>query len=213
MQVQEYEADARTFQNINMEDGKLYAVFFKDVVKDEGQSEEMGRPIFRDTEFVRIVAPGDKTNVVVRPARTDDKQRFARQYEAFKRGDAEQIVGTPLAQWPLMTRAQVEEFRYFGVLTVEHLASLRDDVKMKMPGALDLSKRASAWLEASNGVGNKLAESDARASEQAARITALEELVHKLTAGQPAALAVEDADDEEEYETPVVPPMPSKGKK
>jgi hypothetical protein len=145
-------------------------------------------------------------------ARADDKQRFARQYEAFKRGDAEQIVGTPLAQWPLMTRAQVEEFRYFGVLTVEHLASLRDDVKMKMPGALDLSKRAAAWLEASNGVGNKLAESDARATEQATRIAALETLVHKLTAGQSAALVVEDADDEE-YEAPVVPPMPAKGKK
>jgi len=205
MQVQEYEADARTFQNINMEDGKLYAVFFKDVVKDEGKSEEMGRPIFRDTEFVRIVAPGDKTNVVVRPAREDDKRRFGRQYDAFKRGDAEQIIGTPLAQWPLMTRAQVEEFRYFGVLTVEHLADLRDDVKTKIPGSVELSKRAKHWLDASQGVDSKVA-------EQAERIAALEAVVKKLAGGQPAAVAVEDADDEE-YEAPVVPAIPTKGKK
>lgn len=203
--MQEYEADARTFQNINMEDGKLYAVFFKDVVKDEGKSEEMGRPIFRDTEFVRIVAPGDKTNVVVRPAREDDKRRFGRQYEAFKRGDAEQIIGTPLAQWPLMTRAQVEELRYFGVLTVEHLADLRDDVKTKIPGSVDLSKRAAQWLNASQGVDTKVA-------EQADRIAALEDMVKKLAGGQPAAMIVEDADDEE-YEAPAVPAMPTKGKK
>ena len=55
------------------------------------------------------------------PASAQDKARFAKQYAAFRAGKSEdeQISGTPLREWPFLTRAQVEEFRYLGIRTVE----------------------------------------------------------------------------------------------
>ncbi len=199
--VQEYEIDHRTFQNVNLEDGKLYAVFFMDVTEDAAASQQAGRPIFKDTEFVRIVAPGDKTNVVCRPARQDDKARFAKQYAAFKRGDIEQVVGTPLKQWPAITRAMAEEFKHLGVLTVEHLADLRDDVKLRVPGAQDLSRRARAWLEATNGTDSKLIKVQEENNELRARLERLEASLPKYE------------DDEGEVATaPAAPPAVPKRK-
>lgn len=198
--MQEYEHDARTFQNPNMEDGKLYAVFFMDTVKDEGASALANRPIFKDTEFVRIVAPGDKTNVVVRPAREDDRARFQRQYAAFKRGDAEQVVGTPLAQWPLITRAQVEEFKYLEIRTVEHLAAVRDDIKSRVPGMHELSQRAQQWLAAAKGE-----DTEQLKRENEELKTRLDRLEAMLVGNKPAGPG-EDEDDEEEAVAAVAAP-------
>lgn len=200
---QEYEIDHRTFQNVNLEDGKLYAVFFMDVTEDAAASAEQGRPIFKDTEFVRIVAPGDKTNVVCRPARPDDKARFAKQYAAFKRGDIEQVVGTPLKQWPAITRALAEEFKHLGVLTVEHLADLRDDVKIRVPGAHDLSRRARAWLEAVNGTDSKLTKVYEENAELRARLEKLESMLNK-------AAPADDDDEDEPVPAPQAAPAVAK---
>lgn len=179
MQLAEYDVDPATFQNPHMEDNRVYAVFFSGVMKDDAASLDQGRPIFKDTEFVRIVAPGDKTNIVVRPARDSDRQRFPRQYAAFKRGESEQVIGTPLAQWSLISRAQAEEFRAVGVLTVEHLADLRDDIKMKFPGAMQLSQRAKDWIAASadSAVLSKLR---AEREEQDERIAEMEKQIADL---------------------------------
>lgn len=175
----EYDVDPATFQNPTMEDGRIYAVFFTDAVRDEHASNEQGRPIYKDTEFVRIVAPGDKTNVVVRPARDTDRNRFPRQYAAFKRGEQEQVVGTPLAQWPLMGRAQVEELKALGVITVEHLSQLRDDIKMKIPGAMQLSQRAKDWLTAATDSA-LLTKMRTEREEQDERIAELEKQITDL---------------------------------
>src|SRR6185295_8097500 len=105
-------------------DEKLLVIFHWDIVKDDMQSIEEGRPIYRDTEFVRIFVPGDKNNVIDRPVRPGDKTRFPKQYDAFKAGAGEegQLDGTPLKDWPMVGRAQCAELHYFGIRTVEQLA-------------------------------------------------------------------------------------------
>lgn len=178
MPLLEIEVDHRTFSNPHMEDGRMYAVFFMDVVKDDGQSELQGRAIFRDAEFIRIVAPGDKSNIVVREARDGDKQRFHRQYEMFKRGEKEQVVGTPLSQWPQITRAMAEEFKALGIMTVEHLADLRDDVKLKVGGAMNLSEMAKKWLAAASGRHEEIDNLQAQNADLLQRLAALEQQVN-----------------------------------
>src|SRR5690606_9295016 len=108
------------------EDDKLAVAFFFSPVQDDEATAREGRPIFKDAEFIKILIPGDKTNVVVRQASQSDKDRFAQQYARFKNNQQEVLEGTPLEAWPLVTRSQVEELKYFGVRTVEQLAGMAD---------------------------------------------------------------------------------------
>src|SRR6185369_1173847 len=129
-------------------DETLFVVFYKGVVRNETRSIEEGRPIYDDVECVRVMVPGDRNNVVDRPASEHDKRRFAKQYEMFKQGTKEedQISGTRLIDWPFVTRAQSEELKYLGIRTVEHVAEARDDVCAKVPGLTSLKQNAAAWL-------------------------------------------------------------------
>lgn len=130
-------------------DNRLFVEFYLHYVKDEEASVKEGRPIFRDAEFVRILVPGDRNNVIERPVDEFDRRRFAARYERWKAsGEASQDVGTKLEQWPLVTRSQVEEYRYFGVRTVEQLADVHDTACSKVPGMADMRDKAQAWLAA-----------------------------------------------------------------
>ncbi len=108
------------------EDSKLFVTFFKHPRENKAQSLEQGRPIYQEVDYVRIMVPGDKDSVVVRPARELDKQRFAKQFAAYEQGEKEYQEGMPLKAWPMVTRGQVEELKYFGIHTVEQLAELAD---------------------------------------------------------------------------------------
>lgn len=175
-------------------DEKLLVVFYMSILQDEMKSVEKGRPIFHDAEFVRIYIPGDKTSVVDRPAFEMDRRRFALQYAKFKQGidEEDQISGTPLKEWPLVTRAQVQEFKYFHVLTVEHLAEARDDVKRQVPGMTQLSQQARIWLEKTNATA-AVAMASQKIDEQANKISVLERTVAELCAERDNLRAQQEA--------------------
>lgn len=128
----------------------LHVEFYIEAVKQEFKSQEAGRPIFADTEFVRIHIPGDKNYSVEREASAADKERFALEYARFKNGikEEEQAVGTPLKHWPAMTRSMAKEFASFNVHTVEQLAIMSDTAKQAFGmGALEWSRKAQAFLD------------------------------------------------------------------
>jgi hypothetical protein len=162
-------------------DDQLLVVFYRGIIKDEDASILQGRPIFKDIDYTRIFVPGDKTNVIDRPTDVVDKQRFPQQYARYLQGkkEEEQIIGTPLREWPLVTRAQVEELKYFNIVTVENLAEVADAMKLKMPGLTSLSRQAQAWLERTN-VTAEAAKMDKTIADQANKIEALERAVQDL---------------------------------
>jgi hypothetical protein len=61
-------------------------------------------------------------------ASDEDKQRFPQHFARYKAGQAEQTVGTPLDMLPGMTAGKVEEYKHFGIKTVEMLAEASDSV-------------------------------------------------------------------------------------
>ena len=71
-------------------DAQLHVEFF--IAKDvEGWD---GKP------FIRIMAPGDKTNIIEQPVREDHKERFPRQWLYFQMQNTDcQVIGTPLIDW------------------------------------------------------------------------------------------------------------------
>lgn len=116
--------------------------------KNEFESLNAGREIWEDAESVSIIIPGDKNTLIERWAEPEDKTKFALEYAAFKNNAKQAHTGTPLSEWPPMSRSLVKEFEYLNIFTVEHLATMTDQAKQSFgPGALEWSRKAQAFLD------------------------------------------------------------------
>jgi hypothetical protein len=163
-------------------DESLYVKFFVAPVHNKVKSLEEGRPIFEDREMIMIAVPGDKSNIIEREVRDQDKQRFARQYRAWKeQHQAEFIEGTPLDRWAQISPSQVEELKHFHVRTVEQLAAMPDSTSQKFMGIQALKAKANQYLELSQEEA-PVAKLQAELEERDNRISQLEETVEALQA-------------------------------
>ena len=189
--MQTFEADISHFdpRNPYKGDEKLPVRFYMGAVPDDAETTKHGRPIFRDVECIQIF--NSKDNVIDRPVRDTDKQRWPGAYGAWKQSGASEpgAVGTRLDHWPLMTRAQVEEFKFFKVFTVEQLAELPDSTVQKIMGAPKLKQMARLAVEAAKGeepfrrMQAELDKRDGQIAELGAEVKRLTKLIEeKLTA-------------------------------
>jgi hypothetical protein len=157
----------------NQSDDRLYVVFNMQPLQDDVATAKEGRPIFRDVEFIKIAAPGQKLEVTHRPVREKDKKRFSRRYREWqenKRQDT--ITGTPLAEWPGVTRSQVEELAFYNVRSVEQLASMSDGNAQNFAGIQALKAKAKTYLEKAKG--------DAQASALSAALSERDNQIEAL---------------------------------
>ena len=129
------------------QDDGLFVTFHLHPVLNDEKSAQEGRPIYEDQEYVTIIIPGDKDNVVDRAVMQQDKDRFPRQYMAFKANAAQPQEGTPLHEWPQISKSQIEELRFFNVHTVEALAAIPDSQAQKFMGINFLKQKARAYME------------------------------------------------------------------
>ena len=146
-------------------DSKLYVTFYLRPILQMSASDQANRPIYADVEHIRIMVPGDKLSIVDRIASPDDKSRFADHYAKFKAGEADQVVGTRLDVVPWMTRSKVEEYKFFGILTVEQLAAAGDAVGQKFMGFTSDKQRAQAFLDAANNTSSRVMELEKQVAE------------------------------------------------
>lgn len=142
-------AEAQHMGRSSTGDEKLFVTFEMYPVKDEVKSAEVGHPVFEDVPFIRKVVPGDKNNIIHRPANDGDKRQFAKAWQAFRDGQSGQVSGFPLKEWPAITRSEVENLAYFKVYTVEHLAELSDGAITQVGPVRHLVEKAKAFLAAS----------------------------------------------------------------
>ena len=151
--MQSLDYDHAIHQSPNAGDDNLLVKFFVEALEDTVASKREGRPIYKDVEWIDIRIPGNRDNVVVRPVRPQDKQRFPRHYAAFQQrmaGKEEKIVGTPLSAWPYpgLTPSRVKELDFFNIRTVEQLASTNDSTGAKLQGFQAMKQAAAAYLAA-----------------------------------------------------------------
>lgn len=188
--MQTADFDVASFENSaqSEEDKKLLVKFFIKPRPDSAATAEQGRPIFKDVEYVDIRIPGDRTGGVSRPASHQDKQRFAAHYTAFKDRTEIPLDGTPLIEWPLITRSMAEELAFHNVKTVEHLSSMSDTHSGKFMGLNSLKAKALKWLEQAgeeakvHQLQQQLLERDERIAFQGGQIEQLQEQMQKLVA-------------------------------
>ena len=133
-------------------------------------------------EFVRIIVPGDKTNVVDQPVREDHKERFPRQYLYWKMQNTDaSAIGTPLSQWHTDTPEefnshQMAELQILKFQTVEQLATATDAQLQRVGmGASGLREKARLYLTSKNKT-----QSDTELEETRAQLKQLQEQMAML---------------------------------
>jgi hypothetical protein len=140
-------------EKIGFGDDRLGVQFYMRTVEDKERTLAEGRRCFKEREFVKIIVPGDRHNVVDRAVQctgilpTDDRLRFAAQYAKFKQGVSQEAHdGTPLSLWPVVSQALAEELKYINIFTVEQLADLADTYVGKIPNGQSLKAKAAQFI-------------------------------------------------------------------
>jgi len=160
-------------------DSRLAVKFYKRAVKQEYESNEAGRPIYKDFDFVRIMVAGDNLTEIDTYAQESHKQRFPRQWLQYQasQDSSSEIHGTPVEQWPLISQSQAQELRAIKFLTVESIANA-SDLQLQRIGMIagmsphSFRDKAKTFLN--------LAEESAEASKRAEEINQLkQELAQK----------------------------------
>lgn len=136
-------------------DRGMVAMFFNKPNLNRAKSAEHGRPIFEDTVFVRIHPPGERLNIVERPAIDADKHRFALQWQQFRDNRQQIPEGTSIDLLYPDQPSVAATLRAAGVHTIEQCAELSgpaiDNVGMGSQKYVNDSKR---YIEMANkGVG------------------------------------------------------------
>lgn len=149
------EEQAYNAENLTFGDDRLGVMFYMKSVEDRERTVAEGRKCFKDREYIKIMVPGDRHNVIDRPVQktgilpTDDRMRFAKQYELFKNGlEQKQHEGTPLSLWPQMPQSLADELRFINIFTVEQLATLADTHVAKIPGGHQWKQKAEKFVQA-----------------------------------------------------------------
>ena len=180
-------------------DARLAVQFYKKSVKQDIASDEAGRPIFKEFDFVRIMIPGDNLTEIDTYAQESHKSRFPRQWAHYQNqmSNHEDVIGTPLDQWPQVTRSQAEELRGLKFHTVEYIADCSDQQLQRIGMVAGMSPhnfrlKAKAFLNLANDsaeVAQREAEMQALKQENAkikeetdAKLAAMQEQMSALLA-------------------------------
>jgi hypothetical protein len=173
-----------TRTNLGQQDGSNHPRFFVDQVQDMVASENAGRPIFREEERVEIIMPGNPHTRPVARVSDEHRQRWPREYEAFKAGLEISPDGTPLEEWPILKRSQVMELKALGFKTVEHIRDMDDLAIQRIGmGGRRLKELAGGFLDDADRIANesKLSAENERLTEQVAALTRQVQEMGELT--------------------------------
>ena len=180
-------------------DARLAVQFYKKSLKQDIASDEAGRPIFKEFDFVRIMIPGDNLTEIDTYAQESHKQRFPRQWAHYQNqvSNHEDIVGTPLEQWPQITRSQAEELRGLKFHTVESIADCSDqqlqrigmvagmspyNFRLKAKSFLNLANNSAEVAQREAEMQALRAENDKIKEETDAKLAAMQEQMSALLA-------------------------------
>jgi hypothetical protein len=171
-------------------DANLLVKFFIKQREDKDATQSEGRPIFKDTEYIEIRVPGKRDAQACRPATGRDKARFPRHYDAFKSRTEMPEEGTPLFEWPQISRSMVETLSFMQIKTVEQLVNAADNNLSAIHGGIALKQRAQEFLKYADqtkliaekeALTAQLASQDEQLKSQAAQLADMQAAITKLT--------------------------------
>jgi len=126
-------------------DSRLQVRFYKKPIQQEQESIDAGRPIYKEFDFVHICVAGDTLTEIDTYALQNHKTRFPVQWANYMNRQGaydEEVVGTPVAEWPLVSKSQAEELRAMKFQTVESIANASDQQLQRIGMAAGMSPYA-----------------------------------------------------------------------
>jgi hypothetical protein len=129
----------------NNADSRLQVRFYKKPVHQEQESMDAGRPIYKEFDFVHICVAGDTLTEIDTFALQQHKTRFPIQWANYMNrvgANDQEVVGTPVSEWPLISKSQAEELRAMKFFTVEAIASASDQQLQRIGMAAGMSPYA-----------------------------------------------------------------------
>lgn len=110
------------------------------------RSDQEGRPVYKNVDYVRIQFPGQDKQVTEREVKDEDKQRFPAEWRAYQTGKEQVTEGIPLEDWPAVDPALRMTLQALAVRTVEQVASMDDNACQNIHGGMGLRRRAQLFL-------------------------------------------------------------------
>jgi hypothetical protein len=126
-----------------------------------------------EVEMVKVSQPNEQLNVWGGKVTQVHRERWPRQYEAFKKREVAPVNGIPLARWPEVESNidLLELFKNCGLWTVQEMANMTDIACQKFHGGMTWRKRAQDYLTKIQGEDSK----DTQIQELMKRLAALEQ--------------------------------------
>jgi hypothetical protein len=129
----------------NNADARLQVRFYKRPIQQEAETLEAGRPIYKEFDFIHICVAGDTLTEIDTYVVNQHKARFPIQWANYQNrvgANDQQVIGTPVAEWPLVSKSQAEELRAMKFHTVESIANASDQQLQRMGMAAGMSPYA-----------------------------------------------------------------------
>jgi hypothetical protein len=98
----------------------------------------------KNTVFVNIKVPGDKTLEIDEEATETHKRRFGRKWQMFN--SMQTMTGTPVMEWDDIPDGLKHEMNYLGFKFVEQVAGAPDSAFARVPGGTQWRVKAQAFL-------------------------------------------------------------------
>jgi hypothetical protein len=105
-------------------DRGMVVMFYNKPEHDPQASLATGSPQYKDVVFVKIHPPGERLNIVDRPAKGEDSRRWPNQWAAFSQNRQQIPEGTPVDLLYPDRPSIAAQLRANGVYVIEDLAEL-----------------------------------------------------------------------------------------
>src|SRR5438045_2741613 len=123
-------------------------IFYNNSVPNPQKSKEVGRPYNEDKVYIRMHPPGERLNIIDRPANSTDARRFPLQWSQFQQNKEQTVAGTPISLLYPEHPSIGANLRACGVHTIEQCGELSgsaiDQIGM---GAQQHCNNAKKYLE------------------------------------------------------------------
>lgn len=144
-------------------DGSALRIW-RDTAQNKFLSEREGRAIFDEVIYVEVISPGSRDSTptfelkrMYAPEMNHPAPKFGIKYPEYKefvtdfeKSEAadETLAGTPLSQWPEMTRTMAASLKVQNIFTVDALANLPDTkIQVVGPDGRTWREKAKAYIE------------------------------------------------------------------
>lgn len=140
-------------------------------------------------EMLEIIVPGESKNRWAGRVETRHKQRFAREYAAWKNNETLPVNGHPLGALPGMNYQLETDLKYLGFLSIEDLARADDQAISQFMGGHTWRKKAQIFVQEQRAKESTVSQKDAIIAEQGEALKALQAQMAELMANMKAGPA------------------------